>query len=671
MATGVRAFQKRTGVETLSAILNEEPRPVAEINPRAPLPLRWVIERCLAKDPTGRYASTQDLAQELKSIRRHVAETSGTSAAAFSATLASGAQRRRLTALGGIAAAVLLSLGWLAGRSRRSDASRENPLAGARFTRLTDWEGAELDAAISADGKLVAFLADREQGVFDVWVGQVGGTGFVNLTHGRFPSLYNAATRNVGFTPDGTHVWVHVTSRELADHRIWLIPTLGGEPRPFLSNAVSAAWSPDGKRLVYHGPTEGDPVFIGEASGAGVVKRFQDKPGVHSHDPVWAADGQSLFFSSGLPPENMDLSRLPVAAGAPERLTMLGTRVRYPAPLSAGTVVYCAIGDEASGSALYALDVKSRTARRISSGLEEYLSIAASADGMRLVAAVANPDRNLWTVPLTGGVVDEASATRLSLPAVRAIRPRWDRDSLLLLASKGGSDRLFRSRGTELSELFTPVGGSISGAPAVSPDGTSICLPVRADGHTRLQVIASDGTNPRILAPSLELHDSAAWSADSKWMAVAAADEKGFGLFKVPVDGGAVERIVSGIVWNLAWSPDGRFIVYSESVAGPLRRVRAVTAEGRPHPVPELTVFHEADRFRFLNDSRRLVVLKGPYRNQDFWLVDLETGQERRLTNLRPGYEPNSFDVSPDGRQIVFDRVRENSDIVLIDRVRR
>ncbi|HEY3348723.1 MAG TPA: protein kinase [Thermoanaerobaculia bacterium] len=671
MATGVRAFQKRTGVETLSAILNEEPRPVAELNPRAPLPLRWVIERCLAKDPAGRYASTQDLAQELNSVRSRLAETSGSSAAAFAATFGSGAPRRRLAAFVGVAATVLLALSWVAGRSCRTDISRENPLAGARYTRLTDWEGAELDATISADGKFVAFLADRDQGVFDAWVGQVGGTGFVNLTRGRFPSLYNAATRNIGFTPDGTHLWIHVTTKELTEHRIWLIPTFGGEARPFLTNAVSAAWSPDGKRVVYHGPTAGDPVFLAGVRGSGAVERFQDKPGFHWHDPVWGSDARSLFFSSGLPSENMDLWSLAVESGPPERLTKHSSRVRHPAPLNARTIVYCAIGEEASGSALYALDVESRVTRRISSGLEEYLSIAASADGMRLVAAVANPDRNLWTVPVTGEVVDEAGATRVPLTAVRAVRPRWDHDSMLFLASKGGSDRLFRSRGGEVSELFNPVGGSISGAPAVSPDGTSICFPVRADGHTRLQVIASDGTNSRALAPSLELHDSATWSADSKSIAVAATDETGFGLFKVPVDGGPVVRLVAGIVWNLAWSPDGRFIIYSESIAGAVRRLRAVTAAGTPHPVPELTVFHEADRFRFLNDSRRLVVLKGPYRNQDFWLVDLETGEERRLTKLKAGYEPYSFDVSPDSRQIVFDRVRENSDIVLIDRVPR
>ena len=666
MVCGSRAFRGSSPVETMAAIIHAEPEPIEKSNPRVPGPLRWMVERCLAKEPSHRYASTLDLAQELKTVRDHLPEFSGTS----TATLGVARPRRGTTALVGVAAAILLALGWVAGRSHRMDTRGENPLGGARLTRLTDWEGSEVDAAISADGKFVAFLADRDKGVFDVWVSQLGGTGFVNLTRGRFPSLYNDSTRNLGFTPDGTHVWVHVATRELTDHRIWLIPTLGGEPRPFLSNAVSAAWSPDAKRLVYHEPTKGDPIFFAEASGAGVVKRFQDKLGIHWHDPAWGSDGRSLFFSRGLPREAMDLWLLPVGTGSPKRLTKHNARVRYPAPLDARTIVYCAIGEEASGSALYALDVESRATRRISSSLEEYLSIAVAADGMRLVATVANPDRNLWTVPLTEGVVDEASATRVPLSPVGAIRPRWDHDSLLFLASKEGSDRLFRSRAGEVSGLWNPVGGSISGAPAVSPYGHSICVPVRRDGRAQLQVIAEDGTNPRTLGGSLELLDSGAWSADSKWIAVSATDETDFGLFRVPVDGGAAQRLVTGVVWNPVWSPDGRFIVYSESISGPLRRLRAITAAGAPHPVPELTVFHEADRYRFL-DSRRLVILKGPFRNQDFWLVDLETGSERRLTNLKPGYEPKSFDVSPDGRQIVFDRVRENSDIVLIDRVRR
>jgi len=56
----------------------------------------------------------------------------------------------------------------------------------------------------------------------------------------------------------------------------------------------------------------------------------------------------------------------------------------------------------------------------------------------------------------------------------------------------------------------------------------------------------------------------------------------------------------------------------------------------------------------------------GGFRRQDFWSVDLASGQRRRLTALKPGESLQRFDVSPDGKRILFERVRENSDIALI-----
>ena len=75
MASGHRAFQRSTPVETLSAILRDEPEPIAASRPDVPEPLRWIIEQCLAKEPAQRYASTKDLSRDLTRLRERSGET--------------------------------------------------------------------------------------------------------------------------------------------------------------------------------------------------------------------------------------------------------------------------------------------------------------------------------------------------------------------------------------------------------------------------------------------------------------------------------------------------------------------------------------------------------------------------------------------------------------------
>ncbi len=60
-------------------------------------------------------------------------------------------------------------------------------------------------------------------------------------------------------------------------------------------------------------------------------------------------------------------------------------------------------------------------------------------------------------------------------------------------------------------------------------------------------------------------------------------------------------------------------------------------------------------------------MLKGGARNRNFWLVDLPTGQERALTDFGGAYTIQDFDVSSDGREIVFNRIADASDVILID----
>jgi Tol biopolymer transport system component len=115
-----------------------------------------------------------------------------------------------------------------------------------------------------------------------------------------------------------------------------------------------------------------------------------------------------------------------------------------------------------------------------------------------------------------------------------------------------------------------------------------------------------------------------------------------------------------------AWSPTGRFLVYSGRDVGTSVPVKAINADGSAHALPSLVLSRGARRMDFL-DENRLVVLKGNLSHKELWVVDLRSGDERQLTALGAGELIGDFDVSADGGEIVFDRTREASDIMLIE----
>ena len=138
-------------------------------------------------------------------------------------------------------------------------------------------------------------------------------------------------------------------------------------------------------------------------------------------------------------------------------------------------------------------------------------------------------------------------------------------------------------------------------------------------------------------------------------------------VFKVPVAGGPPVQLVDSVSSNPVWSPDGAFILYSGTPRARSVPLRAVRPDGRPYPLPALSIDRVGDSYRFIPGSRTLVVKLGGFRRQDFWSFDLSTGERRRLTALRPGNSLPRFDVSPDGTRIVFERLEENSDVVLVE----
>jgi Tol biopolymer transport system component len=235
MATGARSFQKKTSVETLSAILNEEPKPVGQLNPEAPLALRWIVERCLAKDPERRYYSTKDLARDLDTLRDRSSESAGIA-------LSPAVPPRRAFALRLAAAVLLLAAALLAGKLLLKQAAPPPPT----FRRLTFRRGLVISGRFAPDGQNIVYSAkwgDEPQRVF---LSHIGSPESLPLPLPDFTMLLGVSRAGelglslrappMFFSPDpiGT---------------LGSVPLAGGSPREMLEHVQSADWSPRGDGL--------------------------------------------------------------------------------------------------------------------------------------------------------------------------------------------------------------------------------------------------------------------------------------------------------------------------------------------------------------------------------------------------------------------------------------
>jgi len=549
-----------------------------------------------------------------------------------------------------------------------------NPLSDARFQTVTDFSGLEQAAAVSRDGKFVAFLADRD-GPMDVWVTQVGSGQFHNLTHGTIADLVNRQVRTLGFTPDGAFVTFWVRKRDGAsenDISIWAIPTLGGQPKPYLEGVAEYDWSQDGSRLTYHTPGPGDPMFVSDGGlRLGARPIFTAPAGFHSHFPVWGVDGSFVYFVHGSLPDKLDIWRIPASGGTPERITSHNGQVSHPVLLDRRTLVYLATDPDGSGPWLYSMDVERRVPHRLTLGLDRYTSLAASADGRRLVATLATLTRTLWRLRIPDSSAQVSPAEQISLTHNAVFSPRFGPDYLLYVSATGPSESIWKLANGKNTELWSGAEAQILSAPAIAPDGRSIAFSVRQRGKTVLYVMQSDGANAHIVTDSLELHGGLAWAPDGKSL-TSAVDEQGVPrLYRVPLDGRSPTPFLREHSVDPAWSPDGSFVVYSGPDVGTTFSVKAATADAAAHRLPPLTLTRGARHVVFLRGGGALVFLRGEMQHKNLWLLDLTTGAERQLTNLPSDFDIRDYDISADGREVVLERPQARSDLVLLDLPRR
>ena len=185
LATGKRAFQRGSAAETMTAIIREDAEPLPG---NVPAPLRWVIERLLAKEPSERYDSTRDLYRELKQARDRLSQA--TSAQTPAAAVSSPKRKRGLVL--GAGAVACLAAGSALTLFLNPPSVAAPDLSAYKFTALSRAEAEERSPRWSPDGKSIAYTT-RVHGVMQVFTKPARHTGTRAAHQGRsglhFPIL--------------------------------------------------------------------------------------------------------------------------------------------------------------------------------------------------------------------------------------------------------------------------------------------------------------------------------------------------------------------------------------------------------------------------------------------------------------------------------------------------
>jgi len=518
MLSGRRAFKGDSGVETMNAILKEEPPELLETGRKISPALDRIVRHCLEKSPEARFHSASDVAFNLEAL----SNASSSSAAHVVPGLRPG--RARLSTAGALVAVAALAAGaFFAGRHGSTE-----PPAAPEFRQITMLPGEESSPSLSPDGQTLAYVA-ISGGKPDVFVQRVDGKSPINLT-----SECAKGSAEPAFSPRGDQI----AYRSECGNGVFVMGATGENPRRVTDFGYNPAWSPDGREIAYSSDS-GTNVYARSGVGelwatdieSGKKRRISEGDAVQ---PRWSPHGDRIAFW-GLPKGSGQrvLWTIPARGGeAPRPVTPLQEPSLNWNPVwsSDGESLYFA--STRGGTAniwRVAIDEKSGKVR----GAPEAVPVAAttvgqfamSRDGKRIVFEAATPLTEIRKVgfdPENGTVV--GTATTVFRAAIPIIDPT---------VSPAGDEIVFRTQGKQ-EDIF---------------------------------LVRTDGTKFRQLTDDVFKDRGPEWSPDGSRIAFYSDRTGRYEIWTIRPDGGGLTRITNKPgdgVWYPHWSPDGKLITYPD-----------------------------------------------------------------------------------------------------------
>jgi len=639
MLSGKRAFHGDSPVDTMSAILKEEPPDLSETNRNVPPALERVVRHCLEKNPAERFQSARDVAFNLGALT----DISTSSRGGVRAMPEEPSSRRWLLPLLG---GVLLLASWVAvyKLAHRGAAAAANPT----FHEVTFRNGTVWAARFAPDGQTIVYGAAWEGQPQEIFSTRFDSTDSrsVGLPASQVLSISSKGEMAISLRP--------TTAAFSQSGTLARVPLAGGAPREVIDKVLWADWTPDGQSLAVIRPAANSFGHLEFPAGDVIY----EPRGWVSH-VRFSPSGEYLAVADHV--SGGDDGRVVIldAHGNPKASSSFYSSVEGLAWVPSGKEVWFSAVPAGAARSIYALDFsgKERLIYRSPGGLTIH---DISRNGLVLLTA------------------DKARITLSALPPGEG-RERslsWFDWSLITDISADGKTIVFSETGEASGANYSIFLRKTDGSPAVrlgeggfgslSPDGQWVVSVVGAPA--KLILLPTGVGEPRPLTDDKLDHFGIAWLPDNRSI-IFSAIEPGHGArtYLMDVQGGTPRALTPEGTSGARVTPDGKYLLARDEK----RQTWLYPIAGGDPQKLDLDLKANDASVGFSEDGKSLLVASpGIPRKID--RVDLATGQRKPWKEISPADPAGvqtivSMRFSADGKSYAYSTLRVLSDLYVVD----
>ena len=674
LATGRRAFPRDSAAETMTAIIREDADPLPAT---IPAPLRWIIERLLAKDPSDRYESTRDLYRELRQVRDRLAES--TTVTGVQAAAVAGPSRRPrsrpklwIVALAGIAIAVLSgAAGWMLHPAGGNGNYRFIPIE-------VSWENPS-GAFWSPDGKAFAYSAGPA-GSRRLFLRYLNSPTSVPLT--RPAAVWDLT----GWSADSKRVFVVGRNQNGGPgSTLYSVSVIGGDPdavTPIEDGTIRYRVSNDGKAAVAVRSGDEHKLMLYTASPVGSpLQRYTPAPfetttWSNLPDARFAPDSRSItLVVDALQGRQVWEMSYPAGQGSPQRVLP-----QFPGSALSGWTWF---PDGRNGlwslaGHLWMADIRTGLRQKVTTGItsESQNQPALSPDGTQLLFNQSRTDYMIVSASLS-----DASVERVISSEVATGMPAWalHKNEFVYAGQRNGLSAIWMraedgDRPIVTADSFPsgPTGSFM--LPALSPQADRVAFTRAADDQAVWISSVAGGSPVRLTNARDVIERGGSWSPDGSRIVYWQFRNGAVTLLIAKTTGEAAPAVLFEKAADPLpeWSPDGQWIKFLDAHQGYAHTVWSlISPDGKTlRALPELN----ATELTFSADSKRLYGIRVDPDSRTLFSFDIATRQIKTIGEISKDFTPASYSnpgirlsLSPDGKSILYPATRKSSSLWMLE----